>query len=148
MSRPILAADLGEKGSVLFFVAGEPKPLARPRATRRGQHAGIYQEKPQWYALVAHEAALAGRGAAFSGPVRVRLNFLMPRLKKMPKTEKPHVTRPDIDNLSKLILDAVTPTLIANDTQVVELHAHKRYALASEVPGCAIELAAEAAEGD
>ena len=131
--------------TVLFFVAGKPKALARPRATRRGEHAGIYQEKPPWYALVAYRADEARDGAAFDGPVRVRLDFLMPRLKKMPKREKPHVTRPDIDNLSKLILDAVTPTLIANDTQVVELQAAKRYAKVGETPGCAIEIIA--AEG-
>jgi len=145
--KPILAADLGEKGRVLFFVAGEPKPLARPRATRRGQHAGIYQEKPQWYALVAHEAALRRGEGCFEGPVRVDLEFRMPRTKSLPKTrEKPHVTRPDIDNLSKLILDAMTPILIANDTQVVDLRARKRYALKDEPPGCRIELAASAAK--
>jgi len=137
---------MSEPWTLQFFVAGEPKPLARPRATRRGQHAGIYQEKPNWYAVVAHEAAQLSEGCCVD-PVWVRLEFRMPRTKSYPKTrEKLHVVRPDVDNLAKLVLDAITPALIANDTQVVSLHATKRYAFRDETPGCLVEITAVGAQ--
>ncbi len=130
-----------------FFVAGEPKALARPRAVRAGEHARVYQEKAPWYAVVAYEAAQGFSGPPLEGPVRVRLGFHMKRLKKMPKTyEKPHIVKPDVDNLVKCVLDAVTGILIRDDTQVVHLVAHKQYALPDARPGCYIEIAAAAAE--
>ncbi|WP_257898915.1 RusA family crossover junction endodeoxyribonuclease [Rhodococcus qingshengii] len=65
----------------------------------------------------------------------------MPRPKSTPKrTTPPAVKRPDIDKISRAILDAITGVLIADDSQVVDLHATKRLAELDESHGVHIEL--------
>lgn len=47
-----------------------------------------------------------------------------------------HTTRPDVDNLAKLLLDAmVSAGWLTDDTRVIELVAAKRYAGDDETPG-------------
>ena len=59
------------------------------------------------------------------------------RFEGMPKT-----TRPDVDNLAKLVLDAVTDACIAwpDDGQVAELSLVKRFSRADEAPHIEIQL--------
>ena len=61
-----------------------------------------------------------------SDPVRVSLHFLLRRPKRT-KRERPTVV-PDLDKLSRAVLDALTGVVYADDAQVVSLHASKVYA--------------------
>lgn len=58
------------------------------------------------------------------GPVQIEVIFTWER--KNQKTEEPKITRPDLDNLSKLVLDAmVKAEYFKDDSQVVKLDLQK-----------------------
>ena len=61
-------------------------------------------------------------------PVVVTMRFYMPKPKAAPKRRRTWPDRaPDIDKLARLVLDAMTGTLLADDARVVELHVGKDY---------------------
>lgn len=65
------------------------------------------------------------------GPVEVELAFTVKKPQSAPKRKRTWpITRPDIDKLSRTILDALTNSgAIRDDSQVVVLHARKTYPL-------------------
>ena len=73
----------------------------------------------------------------------VELQFRLPVPKSQPKYLEnwaPHTKRPDIDKLSRAVLDAlVAAGVLADDSVVHSLNVTKRYAL-REQPGCSIEV--------
>ena len=81
------------------------------------------------------------------GPVRMAVEFVFKRPKSHSnksgiKTTAPmwHTSRPDIDNLIKLVMDVCTEMEVyADDTQVVRLETVKRYAN-DEKPGASIRI--------
>ncbi len=73
----------------------------------------------------------------------------MPRPVSTPKrVTPPAVKKPDLDKLARAILDALTHTVIADDSQVVELYAHKRLAEIGEAPRARITVHAYPPAGD
>jgi Holliday junction resolvase RusA-like endonuclease len=129
---------------LVFRVVGEPSGQARPRFHRIGEKGvAIYVPKNPWYYAImqkAQELSDAGFVPIYS-PVMVKLDFYMKRIKSLPKTKEiPHIKKPDIDNLAKLFLDAITPTILADDKLVIELHVKKRYAKKEETPGCVASI--------
>jgi crossover junction endodeoxyribonuclease RusA len=59
------------------------------------------------------------------GPVSVSLQFSLP----LPKKARVFADRPpDLDKLTRTVLDALTGIVIEDDAQVVEVYAHKHYA--------------------
>lgn len=133
--------------NIEFFVAGKPEALARPRAVRMGPNVRVYQPRATWQGLVALRAQEVARERALdslSGPARLKLEFRMPRTKSLPKrTERPHVSKPDLSNVCKSTEDGLVPALLADDRAVVLLVASKRYALAGETPGCQVTIEEE-----
>ncbi len=129
--------------TVEFEVYGIPEALPRPRAVRRGLLVGVYQEKPTWMGIMALRAQEVRRETKLAepleGPLCVELHLRMRRTVSLPKRkEKPHLSKPDVDNCAKACLDGLVPALIADDKHVVELLVTKRYALAGESPGCTV----------
>jgi Holliday junction resolvase RusA-like endonuclease len=63
-------------------------------------------------------------------PVIVGLRFYMPRPATVPKARRPLPNvKPDIDKLTRAMLDAMTDAKVyADDAKVVELHVYKFYA--------------------
>lgn len=129
------------------MIDGEPKPQPRPRAYRRGQFVGVYNPSnaDAWKvrcAVVAHDAI----GKPFEGAVRVALWFMMPRpashLTKQgkPRTTAPthHAQRPDVDNLAKAVMDALSGIAFRDDAQVAELIVGKQWA--DDAPGCIVTV--------
>jgi len=121
-----------------FRVDYKPTPLKRPRLTRIGGRPVIYdaskKEKKDWLNL----AMKYSPSKPFPGPLRMFLEFYFPRPKNHYRTGKysdqikpnaPHIhtSMPDIDNLSKFILDAMNEIFYEDDRQVVELNSHKEY---------------------
>lgn len=77
-----------------------------------------------------------------SKPVRLFIRFQFPFNKTAPKKLKalknvPRTTRPDIDNLTKGVLDAMNELFFDDDSQVYDLHVTKLY---SENPGIAVKI--------
>jgi crossover junction endodeoxyribonuclease RusA len=75
-----------------------------------------------------------------TGPVSVTLRFYLPRPKSAPKSRRFPDRAPDLDKLARLLLDAITGTLIEDDARVVYLQAIKQYVADGERPGAVVEL--------
>ncbi len=119
-----------------FVIPGEAVPFARtgggkntPRFTpkRQRDHMGVVK-------LFCQSAM---RGAVpIEGPVELSINavYLRPKARRraMWKT-----SRPDADNLSKLIKDALNTVAWRDDAQVCSLHVWKRY---GALPGVSVRI--------
>ena len=137
-----------------FFAEGEPKGQPRPRAYSRGGHTRVYNPgtTDAWKADIKRSAApwVKAEGSLI-GPVKVIMHFLMNRPKSHFRTGKfadqlkpdqpqAHTSKPDVDNMAKPILDALTESGVwADDSQVCDLYITKRYG--ENVTGCEIAVA-------
>lgn len=113
----------------------EIEPLAQPRikARRIGNHIQVYT--PQNAAIKAYKAAIAEAfkqvaGETFEplkGPLCLTIGFTFERPQARLK-EGAHIIKPDLDNLTKGLLDALNKIAWLDDSQVVELHIKKSWA--------------------
>lgn len=125
---------------------GDPK--GQPRI-RRSRHGGVYTPATAdgWRTMVALAIRQQNLTSPMEGPVRMAVEFVFKRPKSHSnksgiKTTAPmwHTSRPDIDNLIKLVMDVCTEMEVyADDTQVVRLETVKRYAN-DEKPGASIRI--------
>lgn len=105
-----------------MFVPGDPRPQgSKVGVVRPNGSVWVKDDSPgleKWRNDVTFLARAAMRGAEwFSHPVAVELTFCMPRAAAQP---------PDIDKLSRAVLDALTVARVyVDDGQVVQLHATK-----------------------
>lgn len=124
--------------SVTVSVPGTPVAKGRPRLGR----GYTYTDDKTRVA----ETALAWRfkdacDEPLEGPLIVLLAFSFEPPERWRKAQKqavadgarpPHPIKPDLDNLTKLVLDAGNGTLWNDDAQIVSLAAHKSYAAEAE----------------
>lgn len=123
-----------------FRVLGEPRPQGSG-ALIRAKHGGIIKKTPAHAARWRNEVAeAASRAIAEQGWVKadqsalsVSIEFYLRRPKSHPKWRQAEVpwvtTAPDIDKLSRAVLDAMTAAgVFRDDSQVSELRVEKRYA--------------------
>lgn len=117
-------------------LAGDPKGKGRPRFDPRSLRA--YSPAP----TVKYEAALrkaaseamAGR-PLFSGPLAVTILATLRVPASWPQAKRAAAvagrlwptSRPDVDNIQKIALDALNKVVWPDDAAVVECHARKRY---------------------
>ena len=145
--------------TITFEVFGTPKgqPRARAFAQRFGNKysARMYDPgtadewKEQVYLALKRELDRL-QVTPTLGAVRMTLTFSMPRPKAhygkrglKEKAPKEPVGKPDIDNLTKLVLDVVTKDgrVWRDDSQVITLLAYKEYAEDGDKPGAWISIA-------
>ena len=125
-----------------FFLPMAPVAKGRPRFTRNGH---TYTPTKTKVAML-HTRLLAARHAPLEAPggaVNVAIEFVMPKPKSYPRClyGAPHVKKPDVDNLGKLILDSLGKGLFwVDDSQVDELDLAKRYQREGETVGIWIEI--------
>lgn len=112
---------------VCVSIIGTPKPQPRTKARAWGGRAMVYNPKTAdaWKATVA--AALQEyRGLSLEGRIWVSMEFRMQRPKSHYGTGKNahklnkrapeyHTQKPDVDNLAKAVLDAITNINLWND---------------------------------
>lgn len=121
-------------------ILGDPKAQGRARARNAGSFIQIYDDpksrkaKDSLIAVIQDEAP----ESLLDCPLRVDLHFYMPRPKghygtgrnegKL-KDSSPtrHTKRPDIDNLRKLVMDALTKVFWRDDSLVCEGTTIKNY---------------------
>lgn len=123
-------------------VDGEPRPQPRPRATRCGDRAKVYSPSRThayaWQQICMHTFKRHAPRWPIDAAVRVILDFWFHRPKRLCTrrwSDWPiwHRSKPDVDNLAKLVLDAMTRTgWWVDDACVSELCVRKHYA----PPGC------------
>lgn len=116
-----------------FFVEGIPRPQGSKRGfVRKGRVVLVEVSKhlAPWRERVAAAAAAHTQDGELIGPVVVELEFVMPRPKAMSaRMPTPwHVKRPDVDKLTRAVLDALTGSCFVDDSQVVAINARKRTA--------------------
>lgn len=138
--------------NISFSVAGLPKPQgSKSIMTPRGGNARLIEcaGKPLkvWRELVALQASQIMSGKpAYRGAVRVALCFYLPRPQAhyrksgelTIRAPRDHMTKPDIDKLTRAVLDSLSTRVYHDDSQVVSLLANKRYA--EEDTGCDIQV--------
>ena len=121
-----------------FVIPERPRPKLRHRMIGRRLKTGACACKalkdPKTRvdeALFAAHAHGHRPAAPLEGPLAVELLFVFVPAKDKRKRahagELAHVIRPDVDNLSKLALDAMNGVFWVDDTQIVSLTARKTY---------------------
>jgi len=138
-----------------FYVVGTPKAQPRPRAfaiQRKGKAplVRVYEAgtAENWKSEIAKAAKEAGV-EKLEGPISMQLFFSFPRPMNHFKRDgrikdnapKFYVQRPDFDNLSKAVADALT-TLGTwdDDSQLIDVSVKKNWALGCSQGGCAITI--------
>lgn len=115
-------------------IKGRPVPKARPRVY--GRHAVTPPRTQQAEAQLQSLYRIQNRGVeAFTGLVEINCTFYFPIAKTWTKHKKERAVkgllrctvRPDLDNLVKLVLDALNGVAYADDSQIVRVHAFKKY---------------------
>ena len=106
--------------AINITIPGRPVPKARPRLGMRGKTAYIYTpaRTKEYEEFIGWTAKAAGC-KPLEGPVEVELWCYTKG-------------RADVDNLSKSILDGLNGIAFEDDSQVVDLHVHKRKVKADE----------------
>jgi len=121
-----------------FVVPGEPVAKGRPRFARRGSFVTTFtpEKTVRFEDTVRLTAQAAGVELIPEGPVQVVIEAIWPMrgtpLKKGRRPSCWKVTRPDAENVSKAILDALNGLAWADDSQVVMLGVKKLHAAQGE----------------
>lgn len=135
---------------VAFCVPGKPIGKGRARAFRKGNHIGHYTPE-QTREYEAKGAALAKQAMAgaepFAGPVSVVVMAYLAIPKAFSRVEHQRAvlgrrrptSKPDGDNLLKVILDFMNGIVFTDDKQVAYASVAKFYA---EIPRVEIQVAA------
>src|SRR5690606_3372583 len=114
-------------------------PVAQPRQRHAVIGGHIRNYTPSKHPVQAYKARLqaavmeAGIHSVIDGPVRVDVDFYLPRPKSLmrrkdPPGPIPHTARPDVDNLLKSTKDALTGLVWRDDAQVCDGRVRKWYA--------------------
>ncbi len=126
---------------IYFKIPGEPKGKGRPRAARRGSYVSLYTPKgtrdqesiiSQCYRESAAERCYFSAGT----PIEVTITCNFPVRDSWTKRKKAAAlhqavlptVKPDVDNVCKIVLDALNGEAYHDDKQIVKLQVVKRYA--------------------
>lgn len=128
--------------TISFDIAGIPFAQPRPRITIKNGRAWAYHAhkvetwKETVQLITISELGSISRPARdrlIHCPVALTVIFRLPRPKSLPKKAVYHLKRPDIDNLCKSTVDAMTRAgAWKDDSQIFLLSATKLYALPGE----------------
>jgi Holliday junction resolvase RusA-like endonuclease len=122
---------------IAFTIHGEATAKGRPKFSTRGGFARAYTPKKTQDAEYNFQAQAVQYkpSSPLTGPLVLTLKFY--RAKGIPSTKKGlesalrgdirPIKKPDIDNLSKLVMDAMNGIFWKDDAQVVEKHSYKHY---------------------
>lgn len=119
-----------------FWIDIEPIPKGRPRFTRKGF---TYTPKDTMDAERQIQFSIRQQhyGQELESPLAVSLKFFLSKPKK-PSNHFP-IAKKDLDNLVKLVFDALNGILWVDDRQICVLHCSKQYTTCNK-PGIEIKL--------
>jgi len=113
-----------------FTVYGRSVPMARPRVVR-GKDGRSHTFNPQnctdWKQSIALQALPHRPKELLKGALEIDCVFYLLKPKSAPKKRLYPTGKPDIENYSKALLDALEGIMYANDSQIVTLRALKAY---------------------
>lgn len=123
-----------------LIVLGNPKAQGRPRATSRGKFASVYEDKKDTQNKDTLAAVVQRQAPPkpLDCPLQVDIYFYFPRPKSHFRTGKYadelkpnaptlHTSKPDRDNLDKLVLDALGGIFWIDDRLVCQGWLQKEY---------------------
>lgn len=115
---------------IAFQIPGEPVAFARSGG--RGVVRFTPKRQRDFMALIRLAASKAmGEQEPFAGPVEmiVRATYLIPKSwpRKKADTATWRTSKPDADNLAKIIADAVNAIVFVDDAQIASLTVQKMY---------------------
>lgn len=135
---------------IQFTVIGDPVAQGRPRFARRGNFVTTYdpEKSKNFKETVKWQAIENGANKKLlEGPLKMTLVFRLQRPKGhhgkkglRPSAPTHHITKPDLDNLTKGIKDALEGICYARDQQVCEGYQRKEYSVAGRPPGILITI--------
>lgn len=136
--------------NVEFFVPGNPQGKARPRVVRRkdGRSMTYTPDKTVQYEELVRQRYIAQSGGYQFAPdvplsIIIQAEFLIPkntsqkRRKEMLEGAILPTKKPDFDNITKIICDALNGIAYLDDSQIVLSLVVKRYA---QTPGVKVEV--------
>lgn len=122
---------------IKFTIPGVPKAKARPRTTKTGHTYTPKKtvEYENWVKLCYIDAKNKHNFKTLTEPIRAEIRCYFPIPKSYAKAKKEmakngdlkHTKRPDVDNLSKSVLDALNGLAYEDDKQVYDLRIVKFY---------------------
>jgi len=137
---------------LMFAVHGIPQPKGSARAfvvkSRSGRaRAAVVNDNPKgkgWQQLVAEAASRTIDACPgfrmIDGPIRLVIDFALPRPKDIKARAVPHTKKPDLDKLIRCVADALTGVAWPDDSRVVAVSAEKAYAPFGQPPGAVIRV--------
>lgn len=141
-------AELAMK-TLRFWVSAIPVAQPRHRDFRLPTGRRIQVSAPKSHpvhhfrACTVHEFAHCnGDAPPIRGPVALRIVFFFPRLKAARSHARAwKTTRPDLDNLEKAVMDALSGVAYVDDRQVAVKQTAKILASGLDAPGALVEVA-------
>ena len=132
--------------TIRFIIPVKPVGKARPRFTRRANGKGIRSYNAQVTEegeILLHCMAIWGDRPPITGAFMISGEFVFARPKShfgtgrnsgklKPSAPAHHTSKPDVDNILKIILDALQGVIFADDSQCVSVDCRKRYATFEE----------------
>lgn len=120
--------------AITFSVPGDPVPQPRPRITVRGKHGHAYVPSDHPIHAYRQAVAIAAQEAGVcqaTCPVSIIIDAVFARPKSHMnksgvKPTAPALPRPDVDNISKGVLDALK-SVMGDDTNVGRLLVEKTW---------------------
>lgn len=133
-----------------FVIDGPPHGKARPRITRSG-HAYTPENTRKYEKLIRDIASLAAYSQGWkitdeAVAVSICARFPIPeswtKIKKQKALsgELHPVKKPDSDNITKAVLDAMNGIVYKDDVQVIDIRVIKQYCTTGQRPGVDVEI--------
>lgn len=134
---------------ISFFVDCPPVGQPRQRHALLGGQVRNYTPSSHPVVVFKSRVCIAARrayqGTLLDGPLRVSMLFLLPRPKRLIWKMKPMprewaTCKPDFDNASKAIADALNGVLWLDDALLCDVVIRKMYAAGGESAGVEVEI--------
>lgn len=118
--------------TICFTVRGKLRGKGRPRFSRRTGAVYTPKETVLYEHLIRDEYIAAG-GKTLNGAIRIRIDIYHGISKSFSKKKRaallsstePIMKKPDVDNITKIVLDALNGIAYADDVQVIQTIATK-----------------------
>jgi len=141
---------------IQIFIAGDPVAQGRPRFSSKGRDgkplpfvktydpakSKSFKETVKWQAIEQ-----GANKKLLEGPLKMTLVLRLQRPKGhsgkkglRPSAPTHHITKPDLDNMTKLICDALEGVCYARDQQICEGYQRKEYVMKGLMPGVLITI--------
>lgn len=118
-----------------FSIPGKPRGKARPRVVNGHAYTPESTAAYETQVRLAFKQAVKGQWNYYHSPLHIHITAFYKIPERTSKEKRMHMRsgeikptiKPDIDNIIKIVMDALNKLAYHDDSQVVELHAEKAY---------------------